>query len=273
MSVQSAAPKGAITLSKLKKMKQDKQKITSLTAYDASFAAVIDEAGVDFVLVGDSLGMVVQGLKTTLPVTMDEMIYHSQIVSRGLNRALLMVDMPFMSYATPEQALINAARLMKEGGAKIIKLEWGALEVEMVRRLSECGIPVCAHLGLTPQTVHKLGGYRVQGRDNPTAEKMRRDAKILEEAGADMILLECVPALLAKEITELVQIPVIGIGAGADVDGQILVLYDILGISKGKRPLFSKDYMTGAESILAAIQTYDEQVRAGTFPAAEHTFS
>lgn len=273
MSTQPSQKKKSVTISKLKKMKQNSLKITSLTAYDASFATVIDEAGIDFVLVGDSLGMVMQGRETTLAVTMDEMIYHSKMVSRGLDSPLLMVDMPFMSYATPEQALTNAARLMKEGGAEIIKLEWGALEVEMVRRLSECGIPVCAHLGLTPQTVHKLGGYRVQGRDNPTAEKMCDDAKVLEEAGADLLLLECVPALLAKKITGLVNIPVIGIGAGADVDGQILVLYDILGISKGIRPKFSKDYMSGSGSILAAIQKYDTEVRTGSFPAPEHTFS
>lgn len=261
-----------VTISTLNKMKAAGEKITSLTAYDAAFARVLDEAKVDFVLVGDSVGMVVQGRDTTIPVNMEELIYHSQMVSRGLSRPMLMVDMPFMSYATPEKALHNAARLMKEGGAQIVKLEWGELQLDMVKRLSECGVPVCAHLGLTPQSYYKIGGYRVQGRDDSTAQRMRDDAKALEDAGADMLLLECVPAELAAEITRNADVPVIGIGAGADVDGQILVLYDILDIAPGKRTRFSKNYMQGADSIQCAVKRYVDDVRNVVFPAAEHSF-
>ncbi len=263
---------GRVTLTTLNKMKSANQPIVSLTAYDAAFGAVLDEAGVDVVLVGDSVGMVVQGRETTIPVTMDELIYHTQIVNRGLSRAMLMADLPFMSYATAGQALHNAARLMKEGGAEIIKLEWGTLQLDMVTRLTECGVPVCAHLGLTPQSVHKLGGYRVQGRDEVTAEKMLADAIALEQAGADMLLLECVPRELARQITEQASVPVIGIGAGDAVDGQILVLYDILNIAPGKRTRFSRDYMTGAQSIQQAVADYCLDVREKRFPSAEYAF-
>jgi len=271
MSAQSDA-QGAVTVSSLKKMKQAGEPIACLTAYDAAFAAVLDGEGVDVVLVGDSLGMVVQGRQTTIPVTMDEIIYHSQIVARGLNRALLMVDMPFMSYATADDALRNATRLMKEGGAEMVKLEWGALQLGMVRRLTECGIPVCAHLGLTPQSVHKLGGYRVQGRDSHTAVKMLEDAGSLEEAGADLLLLECVPAPLAREIAANARVPVIGIGAGSDVDGQILVLYDILDIAPGKRTRFSRNYIADTGSIHRAVGEYVREVRERHFPTAAHAF-
>lgn len=264
--------RGAVTVATLKKMKRAGEPIACLTAYDAAFAAVLDETSVDVVLVGDSVGMVVQGLDTTIPVTVDDIIYHSKIVARGLNRALLMVDMPFMSYATPEAALHNASRLMKEGGAQMLKLEWGELQLDMVRRLTECGIPVCAHLGLTPQSVHKLGGYRVQGRDNSTALKMLEDAGALEAAGADVLLLECVPAPLAQEIAANADVPVIGIGAGVDVDGQILVLYDILDIAPGKRTRFSKNYIADTGSIHNAVAEYVREVRERTFPAAEHSF-
>lgn len=267
-----ASPAGTVSVKTLRKFKEKGEKFTSLTAYDAAFAAVLDDAGIDVVLVGDSVGMVVQGRDTTIPVSMDEIIYHSQIVARGLNRAMLMVDMPFMSYATEEQALHNAARLMKEGGAQIVKLEWGALQLGMVSRFTECGIPVCAHLGLTPQTYFKLGGYRVQGRDEETAKRMLADAKALEQAGADILLLECVPKELAREITESVSTPVIGIGAGPDVDGQILVLYDILDIAPGKRTRFSKNYMVNNDSIHAAVKQYSDEVRERVFPAEEHSF-
>ncbi|HBR97933.1 MAG TPA: 3-methyl-2-oxobutanoate hydroxymethyltransferase [Gammaproteobacteria bacterium] len=267
-----ASPKGVVTVKNLRKYKATGKKFTSLTAYDAAFAAVLDEAGIDVVLVGDSLGMVVQGLDTTIPVSMDDIIYHSQTVARGLQRAMLMVDMPFMSYATEEQALHNASRLMKEGGAQIVKLEWGALQLGMVRRFTECGIPVCAHLGLTPQTYFKMGGYKVQGRDDLTASRMLDDALALEEAGADVLLLECVPRELAKKITESVSTPVIGIGAGPDVDGQVLVLYDILDIAPGKRTRFSKNYMRNNGAIQDAIKQYDQEVRDGTFPSDEHSF-
>ena len=264
---------GHVTTRSLRQMKVDGEKIASLTAYDASFARVLDEAGMDFILVGDSLGMVVQGHTTTIPVTMDEMVYHTRLVSRGIKRALLMADMPFMSYASGEACLRNAARLMKEGGAEMVKLEWGELEIDMVARLTECGIPVCAHLGLTPQAVHKFGGYRVQGREEAAARKMKEDALALEQAGADVLLLECVPTSLAAEITAAAAVPVIGIGAGAQVDGQILVLYDILDIAPGKRTRFSKNYMMGADSIHVAIRNYVEQVKASSFPAAEHGFT
>ncbi len=271
MSAHSSSS-GRVTLTSLHKMKATGQPIACLTAYDAAFAMVLDAAEVDVVLVGDSVGMVVQGRETTISVSMDEMIYHSQMVRRGLRRAMLMVDMPFMSYGTADDALANAARLMKEGDAEIVKLEWGAMQLDMAHRLNECGIPVCAHLGLTPQSVHKLGGYRVQGRDHPTAQKMREDAQRLEQAGADMLLLECVPTALAQEITQSVSIPVIGIGAGAGVDGQILVLYDILDIAPGKRTRFSKNYIQSSDSIHQAVEHYVEQVRSGAFPTAEYAF-
>ena len=264
---------GRITTRSLRQMKAEGEKIASLTAYDAAFARVLDEAGMDFILVGDSLGMVVQGLATTIPVTMDEMVYHTQLVARGIKRAMLMADMPFMSYASGEDCLRNAARLMKEGGAEIVKLEWGELEIDMVARLTECGIPVCAHLGLTPQAVHKFGGFRVQGREEAAARKMKEDALALEQAGADLLLLECVPMPLAAAITAAASVPVIGIGAGPEVDGQILVLYDVLDIAPGKRTRFSKNYMAGASSIHVAIETYVREVKAKAFPTAEYGFA
>ncbi|MDH5765901.1 MAG: 3-methyl-2-oxobutanoate hydroxymethyltransferase, partial [Gammaproteobacteria bacterium] len=233
-----------ITVSHLKEMKAKGEKIACLTAYDASFAQLLDNNGVDVVLVGDSLGMVIQGLETTLPVTMDEMVYHGKAVARGLQHALLIIDMPFMSDASVDQAVENAGRFMKEAGANMVKLEGGADQKELVSTLTRLGIPVCAHLGLQPQRVHKLGGYKVQGRDQQVADRMLEDARVLEKAGADMLLLECVPVSLAEKITRQAGIPVIGIGAGSQCDGQILVLYDILGISTGHIPKFSKNYMT-----------------------------
>lgn len=253
-------------------MKEQGEKIASMTAYDAAFAAVLDRAGIDFILVGDSVGMVVQGRSTTVPVTVDEIIYHTQLVSRGIERAMLMADMPFMSYASPQDCLKNAARLMKEGGAEIVKLEWGELEIDMVRRLTECGIPVCAHLGLTPQAIHKYGGYRVQGREEKAAQKMKDDALELEQAGADIILLECVPIDLAADITAQSTVPVIGIGAGPHCDGQILVLYDVLDIAPGKRTRFSKNYMEQEGSIHGALKTYVDEVKNGSFPTEEYAF-
>lgn len=265
-----------VTTRTLRDMKARGEKIVSLTAYDAAFARVLDGAGCDFILVGDSVGMVVQGRATTIPVTIDEIIYHTQMVARGTSRALVMADMPFMSYHTTAECLHNAARLMKEGGAEIVKLEWGALQIDMVARLTECGIPVCAHLGLTPQAIFKLGAYRVQGREHATATKMKADALALEQAGADLLLLECVPMDLAREITQAVHVPVIGIGAGPDVDGQILVLYDILDIAPGKRTRFSKNYMKSPEAvdhgIHGAIAAYVRDVRSGAFPTAAYAF-
>ena len=268
-----AATTPQITINTLREMKIKGEKFACLTAYDASLAHVVDVAGVEVILVGDSLGMVVQGHASTLPVTMDDMVYHSACVARGRSRALLMTDMPFMSYATAEQALHNAARLMQEGGAHMVKLEGGAVQVDIVRQLTARGIPVCAHLGLQPQSVHKLGGYRVQGRDTGVAQKMREDAHALQEAGADMLLLECVPASLAEEITKAVDVPVIGIGAGGGCDAQVLVLYDMLGVTVGKRPKFSKDFMAGQPTLQAAIEAYVLAVKNGSFPAAEHIFS
>ena len=270
MSAQNDVQK--VTTLGLKSLKSAGTKIASLTAYDAAFATVLDNAGIDFILVGDSVGMVVQGHQTTIPVTIDEMVYHTQLVVRGTQRAMVMADMPFMSYSSAEDCLRNAARLMKEGGAEIVKLEWGALEIPMVSRLTECGIPVCAHLGLTPQAIHKYGAYRVQGREDKTARKMLDDARALEEAGADVLLLECVPMQLAAEITANADVPVIGIGAGPDVDGQILVLYDILDIWPGKRTRFSKNYMAQAGSIQGAVEAYVDEVKRLTFPTAEFSF-
>jgi len=262
-----------VTVSTLKQMKTAGTPIVSLTAYDAAFARVLDEAGCDFLLVGDSLGMVVQGQSTTIPVSVEDIIYHTQLVTRGAQRALVMADMPFMSYFSAEDCLRNAARLMKEGGAEMVKLEWGALQLDMVTRLTECGIPVCAHLGLTPQAIHKIGAYRVQGREHATAAKMMEDARALEAAGADMLLLECVPMDLAAKITANAGVPVIGIGAGPQVDGQILVLYDILDIAPGKRTRFSKNYMEGAGSIHAATARYVHEVREREFPTADYAFT
>ena len=268
-----ARPRRPMTLSRLREMKQAGEKITMLTAYDASFASLLDEAGVDTLLIGDSLGMVIQGHDTTLPVSVDDIVYHTRAVANGTHHALLIADMPFMSYATPQQALASAARLMQEGGAHMVKLEGGAVQVETVRYLTERGIPVCAHLGLTPQHVHKIGGYKVQGREEHAARALREDAAALEAAGADMLVLECVPSALAAEVTASLQMPVIGIGAGVDCDGQVLVVYDMLGITPGKRPKFSKDFLAGKADVRAAVADYVEQVRAGTFPGEEHGFS
>lgn len=262
-----------ITVRRLAEMKQANEIIACLTAYDASFASVLENAGVDVVLVGDSLGMVIQGNENTLPVSIEEMLYHTQCVARGLGNALLIADMPFLSFTSIEQAVLNAGRLMKQGGAHMVKLEGGVDQAETVAALNKNGIPVCAHLGLQPQYVHKIGGYRVQGRDDASAEKMLADALVLQDAGADMMLLECVPAALAAKITSALSIPVIGIGAGADCDGQILVLYDILDISLGMRPKFSKNFMASSASISEAIEAYVQAVRKGEFPAAEHGFS
>ncbi len=261
-----------ISLSTLRKMKRDGEKIAVLTAYDASFARRVEEAGTEVILVGDSLGMVVQGGETTLAVTVDEIVYHTRAVVRGAPNAFVIADMPFLGDATPESALANAARLMKEGGAQMVKLEGGAAQVEIVRLLSGRSVPVCAHLGLQPQAVHKLGGYKVQGRDEAAAEAIIRDAAALEAAGAEMLVLECVPSLLAAEVTRAVSIPVIGIGAGADTDGQVLVLYDMLGITPGNVPKFARNFLADGDSIEAALATYVAAVKSGAFPAPEHGF-
>jgi 3-methyl-2-oxobutanoate hydroxymethyltransferase len=261
-----------VTLSTLAQMKSAGQKIACLTAYDASFAALIDAAGADVVLVGDSLGMVIQGHDTTVPVTMDQMVYHCSAVSRGLSRAFMMADLPFMSYPSREVALANAVRLMQEGGARMVKLESGSAQVDIVSFLAHHDIAVCAHLGLRPQSVHKTGGFRVQGREKAAAERMVDEAQALEAAGADLLLLECIPAALGKLVTEAVHVPVIGIGAGPDTDGQILVLYDILDLTLGRQPRFVRNFMEGAANPLAAIGAYVNAVHDRSYPAAEHCF-
>jgi len=262
-----------VNIGTLREMRQAREPIACLTAYDASFAQLVDLAGADVVLVGDSLGMVIQGLDTTVPVTVDDMVYHSRAVARGLRHAFLMVDMPFMSYTTAEHALDNAVRLMQEGGAMMVKLEIGRGQVGIVEHLASQDIPICAHLGLKPQSVHKLGGFKVQGREQEAAERMIDDARELERAGADAVLLECVPNPLGAAIRDAVQVPVIGIGAGPDVDGQILVLYDVLGITQGRMPRFVKNYMTGRDSPLEALRAYVRSVKDRSYPAEEHCFS
>ena len=260
-----------ITTCNLIKMKQQGEKIAMLTAYDATFAQTMNAAGVDVLLVGDTLGTVIHGHQNTIPVTMDDVVYHMQAVSRGNSRALLIGDMPFMSFSDPQQTLANAARLM-QAGAHMIKFEGGAWLVETTKLLTERGIPVCGHGGLTPQSLHKFGGHKIQGRSEQQAQQLINDAKQLEQAGAQMLVLECVPQQLASEIANLLTIPVIGIGAGPGCDGQVLVLHDMLGL--GNRKLtFCKDFLSGqTQGILGAFQAYVQQVKHGDFPTLEHSF-
>ncbi|MBS7834371.1 3-methyl-2-oxobutanoate hydroxymethyltransferase [Wohlfahrtiimonas chitiniclastica] len=260
-----------ITVTTLKQLKAKQEKITMLTCYDASFARVMETAGVEILLIGDSLGMTVQGHTSTLPVTLEQMIYHTQNVARGNQTVLLLADLPFGTYeADTISAYQNAAALMK-AGAHMVKLEGGMHQVEKTAYLTARSIPVCAHLGLTPQSVNTLGGYRVQGRDESAAEALLTAAKAHEAAGAALLVLECIPAPLAKKVTEALSIPVIGIGAGKDCDGQVLVLQDLLGIYP-KPPKFAKNFLQGQDSILAAISSYIAAVKAGTFPESIHTF-
>jgi len=261
-----------VTLATLARMKADGEKIACLTAYDASFALLLDAADVDVVLVGDTLGMVIQGHDTTVPVSVDHMVYHCAAVARGLQRPFLMGDMPFMSYPTKEIALANATRLMQEGGAQMVKLESGGRQTDIVEFLAGHDIAVCAHLGLKPQSVHKTGGFRVQGREREAAARLLDEAKRLESAGADIVLLECVPSALGKAITAELSVPVIGIGAGPDVDGQILVLYDMLDVTTGRKPRFVRNFMEGAEGNLDAIRRYVRAVKQREYPAPEHCF-
>jgi len=261
-----------MNLHTLQQMANRDEKIAVLTCYDASFATLCENAGVDVLLVGDSLGMVLQGADSTLSVTLHDMQYHTRCVAKGTNNAYIVSDMPFGSYQqNPEQALRNAARLMA-AGAHMVKLEGGTVMAETVRFLVERGIPVCGHLGLTPQSVHQLGGYRVQGKDEAQARQLLADAQALEQAGAGLLVLEMVPATLAKEITQTIATPTIGIGAGADCDGQVLVLQDMLGIYAGKSPKFVRNFMQGADSIQQAVERYVQAVKSGEFPAAEHSF-
>ena len=262
-----------VTITTLRDMKRRREKIACLTAYDYSFANLLDRAGVDVILVGDSLGMVMQGHDTTLPVSIADMMYHSRCVARGVQRALIVTDMPFMSYQeSPQRALVSAGRLMQRGGAQVVKLEGGEPMAETVRFLVERGIPVCAHLGLTPQSVHQLGGYRVQGREASGAERLQYDAKVLQDAGASLLVLEAVPSELAAAITQSLAIPTIGIGAGVGCDGQVLVLQDMLGIYPRPSPKFSKNFMQGAVSVEDAVKAYVAAVKSGAFPGPEHSF-
>lgn len=262
-----------ITVTHLKKLKQQGEKFACLTAYDYSFARLVEECGVEVVLVGDSLGMVIQGHDTTIPVTLEHMKYHATTVRAGLDKAMLMVDMPFGTLNSTQQALDNASELLQASEAQVVKLEGGITQLKTVEMLSAFGIATCAHLGLQPQLVNKLGGYRVQGKNKTAADEMIATAVELEAAGADILLLECVPASLAAEITTTLEIPVIGIGAGAEVDGQILVLQDILNVTAGKKPRFSKNFMQGQSSIQAAIGRYVSEVKRGQFPDKTHSFS
>ena len=266
----TASPAKAISIADLQAMKQAGQKISSLTAYDASFAGLIDRAGVDVILVGDSLGMVVQGHTSTLPVRMQDMLYHTQVVSRGTQQAFIIADLPFMSHATPLQAAENAAVLIQQGGAKMVKVEGACLAA--IEFMAQQSIPVCAHLGLLPQSFYQQGKYAVQGKEAKEAQRILAEALAVQEAGAQMLILECVPASLAKQITEQLTIPVIGIGAGVDCDGQVLVVYDMLGIGLSKPPRFTKDYMQQTDSIFAALQAYVAEVQSSHFPAQEHSF-
>ena len=261
-----------ITVPYLKKLKQKGEKFACLTAYDYSFARLIEQSGVEVVLVGDSLGMVIQGHDTTIPVTLADIEYHGTIVNAGLENAMLMLDMPFGSLNSPQQALDNASELLKGTQAQVVKLEGGITQLKTVEMLSRFGIASCAHLGLQPQMVHKMGGYRVQGKAKSAAQQMLKTASDLQQAGADLLLLECVPATLAAEITQALEIPVIGIGAGINVDGQILVLQDILNVTDGKKPKFSKNFMQGQPSIQAAVSRYVTEVKRGQFPDQSHSF-
>ncbi len=263
-----------VTIHTLRQMKERGEKIAVLTAYDATFARLLDEGGADVLLVGDSLGMVVQGHDTTLPVTLDEIISHTKAVVRGTQRAHVVGDMPFGSYqASLDQGVANAAKLMKEGGCHSIKLEGGAVHAELVRRLVAAGIPVMGHIGLTPQSFHQLGGFKVQGRETGGREKLIADARALEEAGVYSIVLEAIPADIAREITESVSVPTIGIGGGAGCDGQVLVCYDMLGMDETFKPRFVRRFAQLGQTIKEAVASYVGEVRAGTFPSDAESFT
>jgi 3-methyl-2-oxobutanoate hydroxymethyltransferase len=262
-----------VTIHTLRDMKQRGERIAMLTCYDASFARLLDESHVDVLLVGDSLGMVIQGHDTTLPVTLDEMIYHCRAVVRGAARAHVVGDMPFMSYQTSlEAAMANAGRLLKEGGAHSVKLEGGVQHVELIRRLTAAGIPVMGHIGLTPQSFHQLGGFKIQGREQGGAERLLADARALEEAGAYAVVLEGIPAEIASAVTAALSIPTIGIGAGAGCDGQVLVLYDLLGMNDSFKPRFVRTYEKLATRIRTAVDAYVADVRDGAFPSEAESF-
>jgi 3-methyl-2-oxobutanoate hydroxymethyltransferase len=261
----------AVTIPALSAMKAAGNKISMLTCYDASFASLMDRCGVEILLIGDSLGMVCNGHQSTLPVTVAEVAYHTAAVARGNKSAMVMADMPFGSYGTPEAAFNNAVQLI-QAGAHMVKLEGGAWLADTVRFLTDRAVPVCAHLGLTPQSVHQLGGYKVQGKTIESADQLKADAQLLQAAGATVLLIEAIPAALGKEVTELLTIPTIGIGAGPDCSGQVLVMHDLLGVFPGRKARFVKNFMDGQTSIDAAVSAYVSAVKEGSFPAAEHCF-
>ena len=262
-----------ITILDIYKKKAEGRKITMLTAYDYPTAQIVDQAGIDMILVGDSLGMVVQGVSSTLPVTMDEMIYHTKMVSRGAVSAMVVGDMPFLSYQTQKaEAVRNAGRFLKEAGAEAVKLEGGTQMAEAIRTIVDAGIPVMAHIGLTPQYMHTLGGFKVQGKDEATREKILADARSVQDAGAFSVVLEAMPASLAKEIQTMLNIPTIGIGAGPDCDGQVLVLHDLLGLFDRFTPKFVKKYINLKDQALKAVKEYKQDVENGKFPSEEHSF-
>jgi 3-methyl-2-oxobutanoate hydroxymethyltransferase len=260
-----------VTINTLQKMKAENKKWACVALYDAAMAAMASRVGIETVLVGDSVGMTVLGYDSTIAVTMENMIYHVEAVRRGHGHSLIVGDLPFMAYATPQQAMVNAARIM-QAGAQMVKMEGGAWLAETIAMLSDRGIPVCAHLGLTPQSVHKLGGFRVQGRTKEQFDTILEDAQLLAQAGADLLVLECVPPVLAKAVTASIAIPTIGIGAGRDTDAQVLVINDILGMTKNP-PKFAKNFLQGQQDIFGALQKYSMDVKAGLFPGEEHMFS
>jgi len=261
---------GKITISTLEKLKAAGEKFVCITAYDATFARLVSEAGAETILVGDSLGMVLQGHDSTIPVTVDHMVYHTECVCRGGPESLVIADLPFMGHATPEVAMVNAARLMR-AGAQMVKIEGGTWLSDTISMLVERGIPVCAHLGLTPQSVNAIGGFRVQGRTPKEAKSILADAVEIQDAGASLLVLECVPAPLATDISEKLDIPVIGIGAGPGTDAQVLVMHDLLGLSSHS-PRFVQNFMQGSDSIQAALQAFVAAVKSGAFPREEHTY-
>jgi 3-methyl-2-oxobutanoate hydroxymethyltransferase len=261
-----------ISLTTLNKMTQDGDKITMLTCYDASFAAVLDAAGVDTLLIGDSLGMAIQGHDSTLPVTLADVAYHTACVARGARRAWIIADMPFGTFqVSPAEAFKNAVHLMA-AGAQMVKLEGGEPMVETIKFLTSRGVPVCGHLGLTPQSVNTLGGYRIQGKTDAAAKQLIAEAKMVEAAGASMLVLELMPAAVARDVTAALRIPTIGIGAGVDCAGQVLVLHDMLDVYPGKKARFVKNFLAGTGSVQAAVEAYVREVKAKTFPAAEHSY-
>lgn len=272
MTYLQEAPRKNVTVLALQTMRDSGEKIAMMACYDASFAALVDRCGVEIILVGDSLGNVLQGQSTTLPVTIEHMTYHAESVARGNRSALVVADLPFATYATPAQAFENAARLMR-AGAQMVKLEGGAWLADTVRFLVDRGIPVCAHVGLTPQSVHALGGFRVQGKTESAATRLIDDALALQAAGAQLLVMEAIPAALAAEVTRRLTIPTIGIGAGPECSGQVLVLHDVIGVFPGRKAKFVKNFMEGQASIDAAIRLYVQEVKSGAFPAVEHTFA